>query len=487
MAALYNRTGPASFAYDAGMDPKGGAYRRVAVTLLVPIAAMLLARLPLPGVNTVVFEKLYNLGGRRAYDPAENGIFCLGLHPFITAAILVELLALVIRRWRALRLGGHPQRDRLWTRVLIVALVIVAVQAFFYVRWLRGYAEQLYRFGDLIEGGRYDPFWTAAQTISLIAGTFLFFWLTRVIDRYGAGNGFAVMLGGFMVEQLAGELPPLSDTLYRPTTMLPFWLAVVAVLGVTRLASGRPLKSTAPPPGTARLPMPASGLSPVVDGAAARSLPLQIVGFTPFAMPAALMPGTTMNRAIEVAVVGGSCLLLTWLFNRPRLLAQAWKSAGAPDEPDAGLDDRVRAIFARSLALSLAVCWLVMGIEWFCRDARFVVSVVNVTMVACVAMDVVDETNFRRRHGPLVSAWPVHRLFFLPVMLEALEAAGIPAFPRSRRFRTLWNFFAPYVPVDILVPAEHAVPAEMILRARSGVDDQGTRQPMRDVATTTSS
>ena len=48
-------------------------------------------------------------------------------------------------------------------------------------------------------------------------------------------------------------------------------------------------------------------------------------------------------------------------------------------------------------------------------------------------------------------------------MLKALSAAGIPAFPRGRRHRTLWNFFAPFVPVEILVPIEHAPRAEALL------------------------
>jgi hypothetical protein len=51
--------------------------------------------------------------------------------------------------------------------------------------------------------------------------------------------------------------------------------------------------------------------------------------------------------------------------------------------------------------------------------------------------------------------------------LKALETAGIPAFARGRRYRTLWNFVAPFVPVDILVPAAHAGAAEAIVRVRT--------------------
>jgi hypothetical protein len=79
----------------------------------------------------------------------------------------------------------------------------------------------------------------------------------------------------------------------------------------------------------------------------------------------------------------------------------------------------------------------------------------------------------------------VHRLYGLPLLLKALAAAEIPAFARARRYRTLGNFFVPFAPVDILVPAEHAAAAETILRVRVGADDQTTGRTAADVAAAT--
>jgi hypothetical protein len=370
---------------------------------------------------------------------------------------------------------------------VIITLVLVTEQSFFFVKWLRGLSDSFYMSRYFILGDRYDPFWITAQTISLVAGTFLFFWLTRLIDRYGLGNGFAVMFVAFMV-------PSTVNTVYGflwfngfggvPTLLL----AAGGVFVVTRLAGGRRLKPSAPPTDAERLlPMPASGLGPVDDAGGIRWFPQQIAAFVPFAIPAVLAPGTDTSKAIQIGLVGALCLLTTWLFNRPRLLAQTWKRGGAPDPDGMAIDDRVRAAFARSLAMALAICWGMTALEWKIADSHLNVSVVSLTMIACVVTDVVEEIRFRLKHGAVVAAWPVHRLFVLPVMLDALKAARIPAFPRSRHYRTLLNFFAPYAPVDILVPADQLAPAETILRARSGMDDQGTRQPMRDVATTTSS
>ena len=108
-----------------------------------------------------------------------------------------------------------------------------------------------------------------------------------------------------------------------------------------------------------------------------------------------------------------------------------------------------------------------MAVEWFCADADLAISVISLAVIACVVVDVAAEIGFRYRHGALIPLLPVHRLFMLPVLLKALETAGIPAFARGRRYRTLWNCVAPFVPVDILVPAAHAGAAEAIVRVRT--------------------
>ena len=53
-------------------------------------------------------------------------------------------------------------------------------------------------------------------------------------------------------------------------------------------------------------------------------------------------------------------------------------------------------------------------------------------------------------------------------VLAALEATGIPAFPRARAYRTLFHFFAPWAPVELLVPDARAEEAERICARVAG-------------------
>jgi hypothetical protein len=445
---------------------RGGVYWRLVVTVSVPIAALLLARIPLPGLDWDILDRLFS---NSRHSPTELGIFSLQLNPFIAAALLVEVLALLVPRWRPLRQGGYPERDRLWTAVKVVALLLVLYQAFFIVRWLRRTDDMFSGFGTIL--GPAHPLMNVAQILSVVGGAFALLWLTRVIDTWGAGNGFSVMIVAFMVTPMAESLywAVRNQSQSDNRILVPLGLAAVAVAAVTRLAGGRPLRPREAPTAGDELPMPSSGLKPMITSVALWQFHNLLAKFGIQLFPDGLLPPETWTRrAIQAALTAGFCLLAAWLFNRPRAVEEAWRRAGVADADPARIKDLVRAAFARSLAWSLAICWGLMAAEWICADSRLTIRVVNLTVVACVVMDVVGELRFRYAHGAVAGVWPVHRLYTLPGLLKALESAGIPAFPRGRRHRTLWNFLAPFVPVDILVPVEHANRAEAILVPLAG-------------------
>src|SRR4029079_14066552 len=106
-------------------------WRRLAVTLLAPVAVAGIARWPLPVVH---LEALKRTGAR--VDGTLFSLFAFGLNPVVSAFLAIELATLIVPRWRPLRHGGFDGRALLRRRVKPVALVLVAVQTFFYVQWM---------------------------------------------------------------------------------------------------------------------------------------------------------------------------------------------------------------------------------------------------------------------------------------------------------------------------------------------------------------
>jgi hypothetical protein len=91
------------------------------------------------------------------------------------------------------------------------------------------------------------------------------------------------------------------------------------------------------------------------------------------------------------------------------------------------------------------------------------VDVVLMVVLTALILDLIAEWRFRRLFPRASSAWPIHRVHAVAPALVVLERAGIPAHPRSLRQRTLYQFFGPEVPIDLMVPAEKLEEARALL------------------------
>jgi preprotein translocase subunit SecY len=112
------------------------------------------------------------------------GIFALGIMPYISSSIIVQLLATMYAPWQQLRKEGEQGRKKLnqYTRYGTVALAI-----------LQGYGIAV-----SIQGGglAHDPgvFFIASCVITLVGGTMFLMWLGEQITARGIGNGISLII-----------------------------------------------------------------------------------------------------------------------------------------------------------------------------------------------------------------------------------------------------------------------------------------------------
>jgi preprotein translocase subunit SecY len=115
---------------------------------------------------------------------ARMGIFALGIMPYISASIIVQLLATMYAPWQQLRKEGEQGRKKLnqYTRYGTVALAI-----------LQGYGIAM----SLQAGGlAHTPglFFVASCVITLVGGTMFLMWLGEQITARGIGNGISLII-----------------------------------------------------------------------------------------------------------------------------------------------------------------------------------------------------------------------------------------------------------------------------------------------------
>jgi len=427
-------------------------WRRLAVTVLVPVAVLVLERVTLPGIDPYFIGDVVAWGG----DAVQLSILSLGLVPIVAAYPLVEIAALIVPSWRWMRISGPFGRRRLERAVAIVAVVLALVQGYSVGMWLDNVLSMSTSMIYLGLAGR------LLVMVTLAAGTMLLWVAARMISRHGLGNGFSVLLAGLTLPSVLHMLYELWMS-YRVGMITPasFILSLGAAVAMVWLAWWM-LRQRA-----SSLRAPASGLSPV-EGAVALLLLPATVGNLLGVTAEWLYPSSVVYVLMEVTLVAVGAIGFTLLYNRPSRVVAAWRPLV---EDGSGLEPRARAWMHAAILPALVPLLLLViahAVVMRLSAATFQMSLLFMVVAVAVLMDVAAEWRARRARGELVAVWPVHRVYAVDPAVAYLARHGIVAFPRAVRHRTLLQFFGPFVPVELLVTEADAENAFELMRDAHG-------------------
>lgn len=119
---------------------------------------------------------------------SQASIFALGVMPYISASIFMQLATILIPQVQKIQKDGESGRKKInqWTRYLTVA--VTALQASAYVQYLKtpAYAPAMLE--------AYQPYFFASTIIILTAGTLFVMWLGEKIQDKGLGNGTSIII-----------------------------------------------------------------------------------------------------------------------------------------------------------------------------------------------------------------------------------------------------------------------------------------------------
>jgi preprotein translocase subunit SecY len=195
--------------------------RRIAIT----IGALLLYRLG----SHIPFAGLSIQGGVLPPSAlARVSIFALNLIPYLTAAIFIQLIAMVWGRLNRLQRSGEAGRRKVARVTLLLTLALASFQSF-------GIATALQEISGLVPepGG-----WFVISTMaSMVGGVFFLIWLSELITQHGIGNGLALLLTVGILAALPADIAAVFEVLRMGAISanqvllhLLIWVAVVAVI-----------------------------------------------------------------------------------------------------------------------------------------------------------------------------------------------------------------------------------------------------------------
>ncbi|MDD5765468.1 MAG: preprotein translocase subunit SecY [Candidatus Marinimicrobia bacterium] len=178
--------------------------KRIFYTLSILIVFRVGSYIPIPGIDSEVMGAamrnlsntlfgLYDLFAGGAFSRAT--LFALGIMPYISASIIIQLLGAVIPYFQKLQKEGEEGRKKITQLTRYGTVLISALQAFGIAQFLMS-SQMSARIGNQILPVVPNPGigFTLMAMITLTAGTILIMWLGERITERGIGNGISLII-----------------------------------------------------------------------------------------------------------------------------------------------------------------------------------------------------------------------------------------------------------------------------------------------------
>ena len=203
--------------------------KRILFTLGLLAVYRLGGHIPTPGVNADKLQQFFeqNRGTFLGFVDLFSGgqlrrltIFALGIMPYITASIILQLLTVVYEPLAKLQKEGELGRKKItqWTRYLTV--VLSAIQSF-------GIAFSLQKTGDFVVNP--GPGFILMTMLTLTTGSAFIMWLGEQITERGVGNGMSLLIFAGIVVGLPRGVADLYDKVHTQAWG-PFTPVAIAML-----------------------------------------------------------------------------------------------------------------------------------------------------------------------------------------------------------------------------------------------------------------
>lgn len=189
------------------------------------------------GAGVLGFLQLFSGGALTQF-----AIFALGIMPYITASIIMQILTVVIPKleeWQQMGAVGQRKITQ-WTRYLAVAIALLQSTGLAFLFHNGG--------GGLLGGGNslgidvlpnFTPFRVILVVFTLTAGTALLMWLSELISQRGIGNGMSLMIFASVVSRFPAAGAQLNAEKGSALLIVLLLLAVVLLVAIVFIEQGQ--------------------------------------------------------------------------------------------------------------------------------------------------------------------------------------------------------------------------------------------------------
>ncbi len=214
----------------------GDLKRRLTFLLLALVVYRIGAHIPVPGIDSEQLKQLFTQqqGGILSLFNMFSGgalsrftVFALGIMPYISASIVVQLMSYVVPSFEALKKEGEAGKRKLTQYTRYGTLGLALFQSFSIAVALESQA------GLVI-----NPGWGFRMTAvtSLVAGTMFLMWLGEQITERGLGNGISILIFGGIVAGLPSAIGGMGELVRTGSMAIPAALFIIVLVALVTWA-----------------------------------------------------------------------------------------------------------------------------------------------------------------------------------------------------------------------------------------------------------
>ncbi len=204
--------------------------KKLLFTALIIAIYRLGCYIPVPGVDVASIKEMFSSGGVFDFYNLFSGgglqrvaIFAMGIMPYITASIIMQLLTMVIPSLEQLMKEGESGQKKVNQYTRYFTVVLALIEAIGFVFLFRSY-------GAFPASAPLTPLRFFLIVLTLTVGTALVMWLGELITQRGIGNGISLMIFASIVSRLPSGIQKLF-------TLNPAYWVLMAVISVLVVAA----------------------------------------------------------------------------------------------------------------------------------------------------------------------------------------------------------------------------------------------------------
>lgn len=266
-------------------------------------------------------------------------IFALGVMPYITASIIIQLMGIMIPYFQKMQKEGESGRRKMnqWTRILTI--IVLVIQGPAYIAKLYHDVPQAFVYGNTF-------LFMAYATVILIAGTMFIMWLGEKITDKGIGNGISliIMIGivarlphSFLAEVNARVQTSDGSVIMLILELVLLFVVFMATIALVQAVRKIPVQYAKRIVGNKQyggvrqyipLKMNAANVMPIIFAQALMFIPMLFTSIAPgFAAAFADMRGIWYNLTLGLLVVAFTYFYTAIIIN-PQMMADDMKRNG---------------------------------------------------------------------------------------------------------------------------------------------------------------